>query len=314
MTSTLFSERKLLTEQVRLLGLVAPFVAAETCFALKGGTALNVFWYDLPRLSVDLDLVFLPRLGRRDFLEQCGEALNRIQAGLAETVSGLHVDTKPLPGSSEPGTLFIHREGVSVKVEVNAVHRESLYAPSWRDVSPNAQPVFGPTRLQLLSFPETCAGKFNAALDRQHPRDLFDVGVILDSEGVGEEVRIAFVVNLLTQSRPFAHTLNPVIREPEAHLLSDLREMTEHVVDVDALVRNLVDLKYDLCDRMPPHHREFLSSFTLGHPDWSLLEVPQVDEMPAVRWRLQQMESLSEYRRRDLASALQAVWTDYGNP
>ena len=69
MASTPFSERGLLTEQVRLLGLVAPFVAAETGCALKGRTTLNVFGYGLPRLSVDLDLVFLPRLGRRNFLE-----------------------------------------------------------------------------------------------------------------------------------------------------------------------------------------------------------------------------------------------------
>jgi len=37
-----------------------PHVAAEDCFALKGGTAINLFWRDLPRLSVDIDLTYVP--------------------------------------------------------------------------------------------------------------------------------------------------------------------------------------------------------------------------------------------------------------
>lgn len=45
--------------QVQLLLRVLPFVAQESCFALKGGTAINLFVRDFPRLSVDIDLVFL---------------------------------------------------------------------------------------------------------------------------------------------------------------------------------------------------------------------------------------------------------------
>ena len=48
------------SEQVRLLVTAMPYVAQETCFALKGGTAINLFLRNLPRLSVDLDLVYLP--------------------------------------------------------------------------------------------------------------------------------------------------------------------------------------------------------------------------------------------------------------
>jgi hypothetical protein len=46
--------------QVRLLVGVLPFIARERCFALKGGTAINLFVRDLPRLSVDIDLAFVP--------------------------------------------------------------------------------------------------------------------------------------------------------------------------------------------------------------------------------------------------------------
>lgn len=56
------------TKQVRLLVRLLPMVAREPDFALKGGTAINLFIRDLPRLSVDIDLVFLPTHGRPEAL------------------------------------------------------------------------------------------------------------------------------------------------------------------------------------------------------------------------------------------------------
>ncbi len=46
------------TEQVRLLVALLPRVAKQECFALKGGTAINMFLRDMPRLSVDIDLAY----------------------------------------------------------------------------------------------------------------------------------------------------------------------------------------------------------------------------------------------------------------
>jgi predicted nucleotidyltransferase component of viral defense system len=48
-------------KQVQLLVRVLPLVDVETCFALKGGTAINLFYRELPRLSVDIDLLYIPR-------------------------------------------------------------------------------------------------------------------------------------------------------------------------------------------------------------------------------------------------------------
>ena len=52
--------RERYVDQVRLLVDILPAVSAEDDFALKGGTAINLFYRDLPRLSVDVDLTFLP--------------------------------------------------------------------------------------------------------------------------------------------------------------------------------------------------------------------------------------------------------------
>lgn len=69
-------------DQVKLLLDILPFVAEEPCFALKGGTAINLFEWDLPRLSVDIDLTYLPTQGREDALASISEALAVLRRGL----------------------------------------------------------------------------------------------------------------------------------------------------------------------------------------------------------------------------------------
>jgi hypothetical protein len=69
-------------QQVRLLMRLLPLVAEEPCFALKGGTAINLFVRDLPRLSVDIDLVYLPVNGRSEALAEIDAAMMRIEAAL----------------------------------------------------------------------------------------------------------------------------------------------------------------------------------------------------------------------------------------
>src|ERR1700749_4235832 len=77
--------------QVTLLLRLLPFVANEKCFALKGGTAINLFVRDLPRLSVDIDLTYLPVHGRADSLAAITAALQRIAAAIRNGIVGVHV-------------------------------------------------------------------------------------------------------------------------------------------------------------------------------------------------------------------------------
>ncbi len=216
----------------------------------------------------------------------------------------------PLPGSSAIGKLLVALEGAEVKLEVNPVHRESLYAPVRRGTQPAALGMFPDMSLQLLSFAETCAGKFNAALTRQHVRDLFDTRIILDAEAITPEVRTAFVVNLLTQAKPFAHMLCPYHRPVQDVEWEHLQDMSWQIVEVSALERALVELERTMSLQMPKHHQDLLLSFTHGTPDWSLLEVGGVAEMPAIRWRLQQMSRLTDDRRMELADMLHAIWPE----
>jgi len=66
------------TEQVRLLVMLLPHVAKQDCFALKGGTAINLFLRDMPRLSVDIDLAYIPVEDRDTSLAGIDDALFKI--------------------------------------------------------------------------------------------------------------------------------------------------------------------------------------------------------------------------------------------
>ncbi len=74
--------------QVALLVRLLPHVAKEKVFALKGGTAINLFYRDLPRLSVDIDLTYLPIKDRGESLAEINEAMNRIAAAIESAIIG----------------------------------------------------------------------------------------------------------------------------------------------------------------------------------------------------------------------------------
>ena len=73
-------------KQVDLLLHVLPYVAKEKIFALKGGTAINLFIRKMPRLSVDIDLTYLPIDSRTVALQNIQNGLNRIKADIENNV------------------------------------------------------------------------------------------------------------------------------------------------------------------------------------------------------------------------------------
>ena len=83
--------------QVRLLLSTLPEIAREGVFALKGGTAINLFYRDMPRLSVDIDLTYLPVGDRGASLRDIDEAFDRITTAIA--ARGPRIEA---PGTDQP--------------------------------------------------------------------------------------------------------------------------------------------------------------------------------------------------------------------
>jgi predicted nucleotidyltransferase component of viral defense system len=298
---------ELYRRQAALLIKVIPLVAAETCFALKGGSAINLFVRDMPRLSVDLDLTYLPVADRAASLKEIDAAMRRIARTIGRGIPGARVSPSRPKGENCITKLLLQADGVQIKIEVTPVLRGCVYEPSTRSVSTRVEDQFGFAEIQVVSFPDLYAGKIVAALDRQHPRDLFDVRDLLANEGINDELRKAFIVYLLSHNRPMAEVLAPVRHDISAEFARGFAGMTETPVTLDELLQAREDVIANIIGNMPADHRRFLISIKRGEPDWALLDLPRAEALPAVRWRLENLARLDATKRAALLARLGEV-------
>ena len=186
-------------DQVRLLLSVMPDIAAEEVFALKGGTAINLFYRDMPRLSVDIDLTYLPLGDREISLQDIDETLDRIMSAIAECNPAVRVER--VSGGGNTDTRVMVRENRSqIKIETSPVTRGALHPPIIMTASNAVTDRFGFVEMNVLAFEDLYGGKLHATLDRQHPRDLFDVKLLYENEGVTDQLFRAFMVKTCTGS------------------------------------------------------------------------------------------------------------------
>lgn len=290
--------------QVRLLVAVLPVVARERCFALKGGTAINLFVRDMPRLSVDIDLAFLPVGDRATALAEIDAALGRIVEALSERPFGLRVR----PGKRQDGSvhgLLVADHAAEIKIEVSPVLRGTVYPESKRRIVSPAEEAFGFAEVPVVSFADLYAGKIVAALDRQHPRDLFDVKLLLAEEGIDDELFRAFLVYLISHDGSIARVLNATAKP-----LKDLFErqfvgMTAAAVTLEELEQARAALVAALHGRLGEREKSFLLSFKRGEPQWDLLGVVHAPDLPAVRWKLQNLAQMTPEKRRETIGNLE---------
>ena len=295
-------------KQVRLLMRVLPYVAEESCFALKGGTAINLFIRDLPRLSVDIDLTYLPVAERGRSLSDIDMALKRIGERICEADNHMTI-TASAPGSqSEINKLVVRtKDRVQIKIEVTPVLRGCVYDPVPLSVVPKAEAIYGFAEIKVLSFADIYAGKIIAALDRQHPRDLFDVHQLLENEGITDDLRTALIVYLVSHDHSPHSLLDPVLRDISRDFEQNFVGMTAEDITLDVLLETRDALIADVVSNMPDVHKVFLRSFYRRQPEWALLGVEGVENLPAVRWRELNLDKSGEGTCEEILRKLEKV-------
>lgn len=292
-------------KQVALLIRTVPFVAAETEFALKGGTAINLFVRDMPRLSVDIDLTYVPIADRATSLAAIDAGLKRIAEAITKGIRGALVNTsQPVNENSYTTKLIVRTDDAQIKIEVTPVLRGCVYEPAVKRVLSRVEDQFGFAEMPVLNFADLYAGKIMAALDRQHPRDLFDVRDLLANEGIDDTLRKAFLVYLLSHNRPMAEILAPLRRDLSVEYKRGFEGMVEQPVSLNELLKAREDLIADVVGKMPQQHKQFLVSVKKGEPDWLLLDFPGAKDLPAVRWKLENLAKLSAEKRLKLLGNL----------
>jgi predicted nucleotidyltransferase component of viral defense system len=292
-------------QQAALLIRVLPHVAREPCFALKGGTAINLFVRNMPRLSVDIDLTYLPVEGRPASLAAIDAALRRIADRVRANINQSRVTETRFEGKVTK--LLVRADGVQIKIEVTPVLRGCVFEPELRCVAPMVEDNFGFAEMRLVSFADLYAGKAVAALDRQHPRDLFDARDLLANEGIDDALRRAFIVYMLSHDRPMSEVLTARRKDISAEFMRGFDGMTDKPVSIEELLAAREALISDIVGKMPVDHRRFLISFERGEPEWSLLGLPHVVELPAVKWRQLNLNKLTAEKRLALVESLEKV-------
>ncbi len=294
-------------EQARLVVSALPHVAAEACFALKGGTAINFFLLDMPRLSVDIDLVYLGAEERPAALRRIDEALRRVRGSLVAAIPGARI--RPggggMPGVSDKFTVEVGQVGA--KIEVNHVFRRTVWAPAVRRVKPKVEAELGFAEVQVASFEDIYAGKIAAALDRQHPRDLFDVKLLLEGEGVSDQLFRTFVVYLIAHNRPIAELLAPSPKDVRGLYEDGFAGMSPDSPPLEALLHAREQLVRDIHSRLTDETKRFLLSVKRMSPEWDLLGIPGVAELPAVRWKLRNLATMTKERHAAACENLERV-------
>lgn len=293
-------------KQVQLLTRVLPFVAEEKCFALKGGTAINLFIRDLPRLSVDIDLVYLPMEDREAALANITAALNRIAETIVKALPDVRIQ-KSFESQADALRLIIKQGDVQIKIELSPVLRGSVFPEDIREVTKSVESQFGYVEMQVLSIPDLYAGKICAALDRQHPRDLFDVKFLFENEGLSDDLRKTFLVYLISHNRTMAELLRPSRKDLRSTYEGEFVRMAQIDVSLEELESVREKLIVDLNASLTDQEKQFLMSFKSLAPDWSLLDLQDVEKLPAVRWKMFNLGKMNKERHAQALKSLEEI-------
>lgn len=295
--------------QADLLLQVLPHIAEEKVFALKGGTAINLFLRNMPRLSVDIDLTYLPFDDREAALTNISNALGRIKARIEKSLPGITVNKQIIEGNDVK--LFVKSKNAQIKIEVNTITRGHIYPSQMLQVHEGVQEEFKKfAAIQVVNNSELYGGKLCAALDRQHPRDLFDVYLLFQESGFTEDVKNGFIVALVSHMRTMHEVLNP-------HLLDHRSVFENQFAGISAIPFTYEDfettrerLVQEVNSSLSEKDRSFLLSFKMGTPEWDLFPIPRLKELPAVQWKLKNIQTLiktNPEKHQELTSKLKSL-------
>ncbi len=275
-------------KQARLLLNILREVAKEDCFALHGGTAINLFVRDMPRLSVDIDLTYIPLEDRQTSLKHIGEALERIKS----RIENLNFLRARVQHKQDIAKLLIASQGAEIKLEVNLTGRGIIAEPAKLILCDKAQAEFDTfAAMTVVPFGQLFGGKICAALDRQHPRDLYDVKYLLDLEGFSEEVRQGFIYCLLGSDRPIHELIRPNFQDQRSALDKQFSGMTDETFSYENYEEQRERLVRALHESLTLEDKAFLLGFKNVEPDWSVYDF---ERFPSVQWKLRNLANLKK--------------------
>jgi len=274
-------------KQVALLLNVLPEVAKESCFALHGGTAINLFVREMPRLSVDIDLTYIPIENRNSTLKNISDALERIKSNIENTILKSNIIHQ-----KEILKLLISTRDAQIKLEVNQAIRRLINNSNKLELCEVAQKEYDVfCAIQIVPLEQLYGGKICAALDRQHPRDLFDVNYLLKNEGFTNTIKKGFLFSLLSSNRPINEMLFPNLLDMRLSMTNQFEGMSKELFSYDDFEKTRNELIGAIHNSLTAEDKKFLLAFKNLTPDWSIYNF---ENFPAIQWKLKNLKVLKE--------------------
>jgi len=290
-------------KQAELLLRVLPYIAREEVFALKDGTAINFFWRDLPRFSIDIDLAYCKIEYRELSLTNISTRLVSIQVRIQRIFPNIKITQKK--DRDNIVGLIINYENSTIKIEVNTVIRGTVFPVVNKKLCKKAEEKFElTTSVNSLSIEDLYGGKICAALDRQHPRDLFDIKLLMENEGLSESIIKAFVFYLVSHSRPIVEILNPGLENIEQVFQNEFSGMTAEDVKIEDLISVRSKLISELKSLLTDDQKNFILSFKNLKPEWELSGIEEIENYPSVQWKLMNLNKMDNKKHKDAYNKL----------
>lgn len=281
-------------KRVDLLLEILPYALSDNRMALKGGTAINLFHRNFPRLSVDIDLCYLPLEDRETSYKNIHNILSNIKKSIEINLQ-FKVKTNYLLDGKKEAKLFVTKGKIEVKIEPNFIIRSSLFPPEIIKLAPQVQIEFEKSfEIQCLNVADTYGGKICAALDRQHPRDLFDVKYLFENEGLTPEVIDSFIYYLISHNRPIDELLNQNLKDITELFKDEFIEMSMMEVRLEELIECRDLLVKKIKSTLTKRDKKFLLSFVENRPNWALVSNSALKDYPSVKWKMKNQEKMSE--------------------
>ncbi len=280
-------------DRVDLLLLVLPYVAKEKIFALKGGTAINLFIRNLPRLSVDIDLHYIEIKDRHESLQEIESAISRIKTDLERHIRGINVIPSNPEGVENKLKLNCQLFKAQIKIEVNGITRGIIEPVRLLQTNKTVQDEFQKfAAINVVSHNELFGGKILAALDRQHPRDLFDIKMLIENEGIDRNIWPGFITMLFSHYKPIHELLAPELKDQKSAFENQFSGMTEQPFSYEDYEFAREKLIKTINGLITETDKKLLISFESGEPKWSLCTEKMIKELPAVKWKLENIKKL----------------------
>jgi len=271
--------------QVALLIRVIPEIALDTKFALHGGTAINLFDRDMPRLSVDIDLTYIPIEDRETSFNNISAALIKIKERIENRLQGSRVEHKV-----DIHKLLVTDNEAMIKIEVSQIVRGLLGAVTEKILCEKAQIKYDAfCAINIVSKGQLYGGKICAAMDRQHPRDIFDVKQLLKEGGLNREIKEGFLFRLLSGNRSIQEVLFPNLQEQQLAMINQFTGMSDELFTYEEFEQVRETMVKKVQASLTDEDKIFVLAFKKGTPDWSIYNF---EVYPSIQWKLLNLEKI----------------------